>query len=104
MKTSSLRLWALLAALSLLLASAALAAPAPQNLAFCTAAAPAAMAPAAATAPAPLWLAAAQQAKCATCSELQRACKDFCGANNINFQCQGNNPCAGTCSCIVPPA
>jgi len=103
MKTSSLRSWALLAALSLLLASAALAAPAPLNPAFCAAAAPAAVAPAA-TAPAPLWLAAAQQAKCATCSELQRACKDFCGANNINFQCQGNNPCAGTCSCIVPPA
>lgn len=107
MKRNPTRSLTLLAGFSLLLAVAALAAPAPQDLALCAApvagVAPAAtapaLAPAVATAPEPLWL-----AKCASCSELQRACKDFCGPDNIDFHCQGSNPCAGTCSCIVPPA
>jgi hypothetical protein len=103
MKRNPTRSLALLTGLFLLLAVAALAAPAPQDLALCaapvTGVASAAASPAVATAPEPLWL-----AKCASCSELQRACKDFCGPNNIDFHCQGSNPCAGTCSCIVPPA
>jgi hypothetical protein len=37
--------------------------------------------------------------KCATCSELLKACKGFCGNNNVVFNCQNNNPCAGTCTC-----
>ena len=37
--------------------------------------------------------------KCATCSELVKACKNFCGSNNVIFDCQNSNPCAGTCTC-----
>ncbi len=37
--------------------------------------------------------------KCATCPELLKACKDFCGSNNVIFNCQNHNPCAGTCTC-----
>lgn len=38
-------------------------------------------------------------AKCASCSELIKACKTFCGSNNVVFDCQNSNPCAGTCAC-----
>jgi len=37
--------------------------------------------------------------KCATCPELLKACKAFCGSNNVVFDCQNHNPCAGTCTC-----
>ncbi len=37
--------------------------------------------------------------KCATCPELLQACKNFCGSNNVIFDCQNHNPCAGTCTC-----
>jgi hypothetical protein len=37
--------------------------------------------------------------KCASCPELLKACKTFCGSNNVVFNCQNSNPCAGTCSC-----
>jgi methionine aminopeptidase len=37
--------------------------------------------------------------KCATCPELLKACKTFCGSNNVVFNCQNSNPCAGTCTC-----
>ena len=37
--------------------------------------------------------------KCATCPELLKACKNFCGSNNVVFDCQNHNPCAGTCTC-----
>ena len=37
--------------------------------------------------------------KCATCPELLKACKAFCGSNNVIFDCQNHNPCAGTCTC-----
>jgi hypothetical protein len=36
--------------------------------------------------------------KCATCSELLKSCKEFCG-NNVIFDCQNSSPCAGTCTC-----
>jgi hypothetical protein len=37
--------------------------------------------------------------KCATCPELLQSCKTFCGSNNVVFDCQNHNPCAGTCTC-----
>jgi len=37
--------------------------------------------------------------KCASCPDLLKACKDFCGSNNVIFDCQNHNPCAGTCTC-----
>jgi len=37
--------------------------------------------------------------KCATCPELLQACRSFCGSNQVNFNCQNHNPCAGTCTC-----
>jgi|GEM_PF-2538956 len=37
--------------------------------------------------------------KCATCPDLLKACKTFCGSNNVIFDCQNHNPCAGTCTC-----
>ncbi|HEX9943553.1 MAG TPA: hypothetical protein VGG03_16190 [Thermoanaerobaculia bacterium] len=37
--------------------------------------------------------------KCASCPEQIKACKSFCGSNNVIFNCQNSNPCAGTCSC-----
>ena len=37
--------------------------------------------------------------KCASCSDQHRACIAYCGSNQINFSCQNNNPCAGTCAC-----
>jgi len=37
--------------------------------------------------------------KCATCPDLLKACKTFCGSNNVVFDCQNHNPCAGTCTC-----
>jgi len=37
--------------------------------------------------------------KCATCPDLLKACKEFCGSNNVIFDCQNHNPCAGTCTC-----
>jgi hypothetical protein len=90
-----------LAAAVFLLAGAALAAPtATSDTSSCPAlqaAAPAA--PAAQTAE-PLWLA---DGKCASCSDLLKSCKAFCGNNNVNFNCQNSSPCAGTCTCIVPP-
>src|SRR5262245_26960698 len=99
-----------LTCLALLFAAAALAAPVPTpalSAAPCIAAAPApAESPAPATLatpaqpPAPLWLAG----KCASCPDLLKACKNFCGADNVTFNCQNHNPCAGTCTCTVPPA
>jgi hypothetical protein len=49
----------------------------------------------------PLFVSAPDSAadKCATCSDQHKACIAFCGSNQINFSCQNNNPCAGTCSC-----
>lgn len=41
----------------------------------------------------------ASAGKCATCSELLQSCRSFCGSNQVNFSCQNNNPCAGTCTC-----
>jgi hypothetical protein len=37
--------------------------------------------------------------KCASCPDLLKACKTFCGSNNVIFDCQNHNPCAGTCTC-----
>ena len=37
--------------------------------------------------------------KCASCPDLLKACKSFCGSNNVIFNCQNHNPCAGTCTC-----
>lgn len=37
--------------------------------------------------------------KCASCSELLKSCKAFCGSNNVVFDCQNSSPCAGTCTC-----
>lgn len=37
--------------------------------------------------------------KCASCSELLKSCKAFCGSNNVVFNCQNSSPCAGTCTC-----
>jgi hypothetical protein len=37
--------------------------------------------------------------KCASCPDLIKACKSFCGSNNVVFNCQNSNPCAGTCTC-----
>lgn len=92
---------ALLAFVSFLFAGVALAVPGPAPAAV-TAACPAALtAPAAPAQPmAPVWLA---DGKCASCSELLKACKAFCGANNVTFNCQNSSPCAGTCTCTVPP-
>jgi hypothetical protein len=95
-----------LACLSLLFAALALAAPIPASAPAAPAAPAPTVAPATAPAvfatpaqpPAPLWLA---DGKCATCPELLKACKDFCGSNNVTFNCQNHNPCAGTCSCTV---
>lgn len=36
--------------------------------------------------------------KCASCSELLKSCKAFCGGSVV-FNCQNSNPCAGTCTC-----
>src|SRR5262245_25794833 len=97
-----------LACLSLLFAALALAAPvpapapapaapaAPIGLATAPATAPAVLATPAQP-PAPLWL----DGKCATCPELLKACKTFCGSNNVTFNCQNHNPCAGTCTCTI---
>jgi hypothetical protein len=41
----------------------------------------------------------ASAGKCATCPELLQSCKSFCGSNNVVFNCQNHNPCAGTCTC-----
>jgi hypothetical protein len=40
-----------------------------------------------------------QAEKCATCADLLKSCKSFCGSNNVVFDCQNSNPCAGTCTC-----
>lgn len=94
------------ACLSLLFAALAVAAPvpAPAPAAPCVIAAADAPAPAVlatpAQPPAPLWLA---DGKCASCPDLLKACKDFCGSNNVTFNCQNHNPCAGTCSCTTAP-
>lgn len=66
--------------------------------------APAPPAPACSAAPAaamPLQLAAVMigDAKCASCNDQFRACKEYCGTNNPIFSCQGSNPCAATCVC-----
>lgn len=37
--------------------------------------------------------------KCSPCPDLLKACKSFCGSNNVVFNCQNSNPCAGTCTC-----
>ena len=37
--------------------------------------------------------------KCASCPDLLKSCKSFCGSNNVVFNCQNSNPCAGTCTC-----
>ena len=37
--------------------------------------------------------------KCASCPDQIKACKSFCGSNNVIFNCQNHNPCAGTCTC-----
>jgi hypothetical protein len=37
--------------------------------------------------------------KCATCPDLLKSCKTFCGSNDVIFNCQNSNPCAGTCTC-----
>ena len=37
--------------------------------------------------------------KCASCPDLLKSCKSFCGSNNVVFSCQNSNPCAGTCTC-----
>ena len=37
--------------------------------------------------------------KCASCPDLIKSCKSFCGSNNVIFNCQNSNPCAGTCTC-----
>ncbi|HEV8578969.1 MAG TPA: hypothetical protein VGX68_07775 [Thermoanaerobaculia bacterium] len=37
--------------------------------------------------------------KCASCPDQLKACKTFCGSNNVVFDCQNHNPCAGTCTC-----
>jgi hypothetical protein len=80
----------LLACLALLCAGALHAAPA---------AASASVTPALLAPPAPLF----QADKCATCSDLLKSCKAFCGNNNVDFHCQNSNPCAGTCTCTTSP-
>jgi hypothetical protein len=47
----------------------------------------------------PILLPAASAEKCASCSELLKSCKAFCGSNNVIFNCQNSSPCAGTCTC-----
>ncbi|MFL6195032.1 MAG: hypothetical protein ACJ75H_12730 [Thermoanaerobaculia bacterium] len=42
---------------------------------------------------------AASAEKCASCPDLLKSCKSFCGSNNVIFDCQNSNPCAGTCVC-----
>jgi hypothetical protein len=42
---------------------------------------------------------AAVAEKCASCPDQIKACKAFCGSNNVIFNCQNSNPCAGTCAC-----
>jgi len=37
--------------------------------------------------------------KCASCPDLLKSCKAFCGSNNVVFNCQNSSPCAGTCTC-----
>jgi hypothetical protein len=38
--------------------------------------------------------------KCASCPDLLKACRSFCGgSNDVIFNCQNSNPCAGTCTC-----
>ena len=41
-------------------------------------------------------------AKCASCNDQFKACKQYCGTNNPIFSCQGSNPCAATCVCPAP--
>jgi len=46
-------------------------------------------------APAPVFTAD----KCASCPDLLKACRTFCGSSQVNFNCQNSSPCAGTCTC-----
>ena len=97
-----LSLPALLALVCILLAGVAMAAPvspAPAAGTACLSALTSPVSPA--QPPTPLFLA---DGKCASCPDLLKACKNFCGADNVTFNCQNHNPCAGTCTCTVPPA
>jgi len=92
---------ALLALALILFAGAAMAAPVSPAPAAGTACLSATIAPASpAQPPAPLFLA---DGKCASCPDLLKSCKAFCGSNNVTFNCQNSSPCAGTCSCTVAP-
>jgi hypothetical protein len=92
--------WTLASALFLLLAGAAAAVPVVPGNSSCPVLVEAAPAAPAVQPAAPVWLA---EGKCASCSDLLKSCKAFCGNNNVNYQCQNSSPCAGTCTCIVPP-